>query len=194
MPSSSTISSPSSSQSFNTLLDDALHSRAFLAATLFCLALSAPTSASASYFLDARDSHNGVTLSLSAGSYLVSYDAGAWNAWGFVIGCDGSHHCTKGWLNAFSIVPTIDGRVRMRLPPGTQSGRILRLRGKGAFNNALNSPSGASDGRGDQHVKIVVEVPTHLGVREQAVVENLVELEGETYLPMHAEFWRHFGS
>ena len=87
------------------------HSRAFLAATLFCLALSAPTSASASYFLDARDSHNGVTLSLSAGSYLVSYDAGAWNAWGFVIGCDGSHHCTKGWLNAFSIVPTIDGRV-----------------------------------------------------------------------------------
>jgi hypothetical protein len=83
-------------------------SHAFLAATAFCLALSAPTSASAGYFLDATDPGNGVTLSLSAGSYLVSFDAGAWNAWGSVTGCDVSHHCANGWLNQFSVVPTVD--------------------------------------------------------------------------------------
>jgi hypothetical protein len=82
--------------------------RAFLAATSFCLALLAPTSASAGYFLDATDPGNGVTLSLTAGSYLVSYDSGAWNAWSSVSGCDASHHCATGWLNQFSIVPTID--------------------------------------------------------------------------------------
>jgi molecular chaperone DnaJ len=50
-------------------------------------------------------------------------------------------------------VPTLSGRVRMKVPPGTQSGRIFRLAGKG-----LPGPGG----RGDQLVQVVLETPAHL--------------------------------
>ena len=53
------------------------------------------------------------------------------------------------------IVPTIDGKVEIKIQPGTQNGHILRLKGKG-IQNIYTS------GKGDQLVKIKVEVPTKL--------------------------------
>jgi len=64
-------------------------------------------------------------------------------------------------------VPTLTGRVRMKVPPGTQSGKILRLRGKGI-------PVLHGHGVGDQLVRVVVWTPTSL-TREQK--ELLRELE-----------------
>jgi molecular chaperone DnaJ len=52
-------------------------------------------------------------------------------------------------------VPTLTGQVRMKVPEGTQSGRVFRLKGKG-----LPSPGG---GHGDQLVRVVVETPVSLG-------------------------------
>ena len=52
-------------------------------------------------------------------------------------------------------VPTLDGRVRMTIPAGTQSGRTFRLRGKGILL------AGATR-MGDQLVHVQVETPTHL--------------------------------
>lgn len=52
-------------------------------------------------------------------------------------------------------VPTLEGTVSVKIPPGTQNGRVLRLRGKGF-------PSRKGFGKGDQHVRIQVEIPSGL--------------------------------
>jgi molecular chaperone DnaJ len=59
-------------------------------------------------------------------------------------------------------VPTPDGDVSMKIPPGTQSGRRLRLRGRGV-------PDLHGSGRGDLYVRVMVHVPERTdGVREAA--------------------------
>ena len=79
-------------------------------------------------------------------------------------------------------VPTLDGRVRMRLPPGTQTGRVFRLRGKG-----VPRPSGE---RGDQHVRIFVETPTPSSDRERQLMEELARVQQNASYPMRAAFWK----
>lgn len=66
-------------------------------------------------------------------------------------------------------VPTLDGRVKMKIPPGTQSGTVFRLRGRGM-------PTGdgaARAARGDQRVRVVVETPEQLTARQRALLEEL---------------------
>ncbi len=63
-------------------------------------------------------------------------------------------------------VPTIDGRARITLEPGTQSGKILRLKGKGI--KELNGY-----GRGDQLVHVNVWTPRTLSSDERALLERL---------------------
>lgn len=60
-------------------------------------------------------------------------------------------------------VPTISGIANLKIPPGTQNGSIFRMRGKGV-------PSLRGHGRGDQHVRIAVEVPRNLNRKQK---ENL---------------------
>lgn len=70
-------------------------------------------------------------------------------------------------------VPTLEGRVKMKVPAGTPSGKILRLRGKG-----IETLGGA--GKGDQLVEIVVEVPEELSAKQRRLIEELaVELGQE---------------
>ncbi|MBO4956131.1 MAG: molecular chaperone DnaJ [Muribaculaceae bacterium] len=66
-------------------------------------------------------------------------------------------------------VPTIGGRVRVKIAPGTQPGKILRLRGKG-----LPSPDGR--GTGDQLINVMVYVPEHLSDEAK---NNIEKLRGE---------------
>lgn len=66
-------------------------------------------------------------------------------------------------------IPTLDGDVKFDLPAGTQSGTVFSLRGKGI--QVLNGR-----GRGDQLVRIIVDVPKNLTQRQK---ELLVELEKE---------------
>jgi molecular chaperone DnaJ len=63
-------------------------------------------------------------------------------------------------------VPTLEGIVKMRLPPGTESGKVFRLRGKGiaVFGGV---------GKGDQLVTVAVEVPKKVGERERELLEEL---------------------
>ena len=63
-------------------------------------------------------------------------------------------------------VPTIDGRAKIKIPPGTQSGKIFRLKGKGF--PAVNSYQ-----KGDQLIHINVWTPQHLSNEEKAVLEKL---------------------
>jgi molecular chaperone DnaJ len=61
-------------------------------------------------------------------------------------------------------VPTLDGKVDMKIPPGTQSGTVFRLRGQGGR---------VGSGRGDLHVRVNVEVPQALAPEQRALVEQL---------------------
>lgn len=63
-------------------------------------------------------------------------------------------------------VPTIDGRVKIKLEPGTQSGKILRLRGKGIKD--LNGY-----GKGDQLIHVNVWTPKKLTAEERKALEDL---------------------
>jgi molecular chaperone DnaJ len=70
------------------------------------------------------------------------------------------------------LVPTLEGDVEMTIPPGTQTGKVFRLKGKGVPR--LRS-DGSHSGRGDQMVYITVEVPTKLTDRQRELFEALAE-------------------
>ena len=77
---------------------------------------------------------------------------------------------TQAVLGDEVIVPTLTGTAKMKIPPGTQSGRIFRLRGQGI--KGLNSYS-----RGDLLVKIKVIVPTKLSREEIELYNRLKEFD-----------------
>jgi molecular chaperone DnaJ len=63
-------------------------------------------------------------------------------------------------------IPTIDAKAKIKIEPGTQSGKVLRLKGKGL-------PDVNSYGRGDLLVEISIYTPTHLSVEEKKTLELL---------------------
>lgn len=78
-------------------------------------------------------------------------------------------------------VPSITGRLKVRVPPSTQPGSTLRIRGKGV-------PHRHRSGRGDQLVTIGVEVPTRLSPRAQRLIEELGHELGEDVQPQQRTF------
>ncbi len=78
-------------------------------------------------------------------------------------------------------VPTLDGSARLRVPPATQVGSVLRLRGKGI-------PHRVRSGNGDQLVEVTVAVPAQLSDRARALVEELGEELGEDVNPQAPSF------
>ena len=78
-------------------------------------------------------------------------------------------------LGADVVVPTVDGKVEYTVPEGTQSGTTFRLRGKGI--QYLNGR-----GRGDQYVKVVVEIPKKLNRHQRDALKAFEEsLKDENY-------------
>ena len=69
---------------------------------------------------------------------------------------------------------TLEGRVELEIPSGTQPNAILRLRGKGM-------PRLRQKGRGDLLVRVNVRVPTKLTSREREALKELGKLDGETF-------------
>jgi len=67
-------------------------------------------------------------------------------------------------------IPTVDGKVKIKIEPGTQPGKILRLRGKGL-------PEVHGYGKGDLLVNINVWVPKSLSKDERKLVEQLSSSE-----------------
>ena len=66
-------------------------------------------------------------------------------------------------------VPTLDGKVKVKVEPGTQSGKVLRLKGKGL--PGIN----AYEGRGDLLISLVVWTPKNLSREEKAMMSKLGE-------------------
>lgn len=78
-------------------------------------------------------------------------------------------------------VPTIEGKIMMKVPAGTQSGRIFRLRGKGIAHLA-------DHGRGDQLVKVQIDVPTDLSQEQKKSLKEFARLSGENIGPLSIFF------
>lgn len=85
-------------------------------------------------------------------------------------------------LGAEIDAPTLEGKTKLKIAPGTQSGSILRLRGKGA-------PSLRGSGRGDQLVRIIVETPRKLTSRQRELLEEFAHSSGEEVNPMSKGFF-----
>ncbi len=71
-------------------------------------------------------------------------------------------------------VATLDGDVKMRVPEGTQPGRVFRIRGRG-----IPHAKGQQAPRGDHLVHIAIAVPTELSPRQRELIEELARSTGE---------------
>lgn len=69
-------------------------------------------------------------------------------------------------LGAELTVPTLDGPIKLRIPPGSENGSQLRVRGRGL-------PKGKTAGRGDFHATLNIHLPTNPGDEERALWEKL---------------------
>lgn len=70
-------------------------------------------------------------------------------------------------------VQTLDGKSKLKIPAGTQSGTVFKLKGKGI-------PFIRGVGRGDQHVKIKVDIPRTISDEERELLKKLAHVRGET--------------
>lgn len=78
----------------------------------------------------------------------------------------------KAALGTEITVPTVDGDVKYTIPAGTQSGTLFRLKGKGV-------PRVNSSGRGDQYVKLIVDIPKNLNDKQKDALKAFMEACGE---------------
>jgi molecular chaperone DnaJ len=83
---------------------------------------------------------------------------------------------TQAALGADLEVPTLNGRARIKVPAGTQTGTVFRLRGKGM-------PRLHGTGSGDLHVRVRINTPSALTARQKQLLEELAEEFGEQKRP-----------
>jgi molecular chaperone DnaJ len=72
-------------------------------------------------------------------------------------------------------VPTLEGPVKMKVPAGTPSGKVFRMKNRGVQVLGTNR-------RGDQHTRIFVKVPERLSEEERTLLKKLASLQGEESL------------
>ncbi|MCA9394026.1 MAG: molecular chaperone DnaJ [Candidatus Omnitrophica bacterium] len=79
----------------------------------------------------------------------------------------------KAALGSEVSVPTLDGNVSMKVPAGTQSGKVFRLKGKGM-------PDLRTGHCGDMYVKAMIQVPKKLSAEQRKLLEDFARLSGES--------------
>jgi molecular chaperone DnaJ len=78
-------------------------------------------------------------------------------------------------------VPTVDGYAKIKLSPGTESGKVFRLKGKGM-------PDVEGYGRGDLHVYILISVPSSLSSRQKKILAEYMEVSESHKYPLIKKF------
>jgi molecular chaperone DnaJ len=73
-------------------------------------------------------------------------------------------------------VPTLDGKAKLKVPSGTQSGTVFRLKGKGM-------PSLGGYGKGDELVRVIVNIPNDITKEQKALFEALSETDEDLENP-----------
>jgi len=84
-------------------------------------------------------------------------------------------------LGADITVPSLDGELNLKIPGGTASDKVFRLRSQGV-------PSLSGRGRGDLHVRVRVEIPKHLNAAQKQALENFSRLCDESTHPEGRSF------
>lgn len=87
-------------------------------------------------------------------------------------------------LGASVNIPTVHGEMKLKIPSGTQSGKVFRMKGQGA--PIINSSS-----KGDHFVTVHVVTPTKLTKKEREIFKQLAEETGET-VEVDESFWDRF--
>lgn len=100
---------------------------------------------------------------------------------GTTVMCDVPINIVQASLGAEIKVPTLDGQVTMKVPEGTQPGKVLRLKGKGIA-------SLRSGQRGDQLVTIKVVIPTRLSEKQKEALRRFEEIGGDNINPEEKSF------
>ena len=85
-------------------------------------------------------------------------------------------------LGADITIPTIEGKVKLKVPEGTQSHKIFRLRGKGVQN--VNGY-----GRGDQYVTVTIETPKKLNKEQKNLLKQFDSAMGQNNHEKNNSFW-----
>lgn len=80
---------------------------------------------------------------------------------------------TDAILGSTVEVPTLTNKVALKIPPGSHSGQILRLKGKGF-------PKTGGYGNGDMLIKLLVDTPANIGAREKELLNELAKTTRET--------------
>ena len=96
--------------------------------------------------------------------------------------CDVPISFVQAALGADIDVPTLSGKAAIRIPPGTQNASVFRLKGRGMDNVQ-------GYGTGDLHVRVTVEVPTHLNAEQKTKLEEFAALCGTDVNPMAKGFF-----
>ncbi len=101
---------------------------------------------------------------------------------GFDIWCEVPITFAQATLGAEITVPTVDGKVSYTVPEGTQPGTVFRLRNKGV-------PYVNGRGRGDQYVRIALEVPKNLSNKQKEALKNYDSLMTDKNYEKHKSFF-----
>ncbi len=96
--------------------------------------------------------------------------------------CDVPISFVQAALGAEIDVPTLDGKVKMKIPPGTQSGKVFRMKNKG-----VKDVQGYQ--QGDQHVRVIVETPTRLSAKQKELLKEFAQAGGEEANPLSKGFF-----
>jgi len=73
------------------------------------------------------------------------------------------------------LVDTIYGKkIKLKVPAGTSSGQIFRLKGQGL-------PYLGSYGKGDQHVRVNIDIPKKLSARQKELLKEFAKISGEAF-------------
>lgn len=78
-------------------------------------------------------------------------------------------------------VPTIDGFAKIKLAPGTETGKVFRLKGKGI-------PNVEGYGRGSLHVRVIPEIPVKLSSDQKKLMEEFTKHHKDSNYPLRAAF------
>lgn len=84
---------------------------------------------------------------------------------------------TQAVFGAEIDVPTVEGNANLKIPQGTQSGKVFRLRGKGAPNLF------SGGGKGDELIRVAVDVPLHLEAEQRKILKEYARTLGEKKAP-----------
>ena len=86
-------------------------------------------------------------------------------------------------LGATIRVDTLDGKIDLKIPAGTQTGTVFRIRGKGV------PVLGSQNRRGDHHVQVTVSVPKKMSAKQKELLKEFAYAGGETWVgePKSAE-------